>query len=59
MKVGDLVMFQHCAQQGTLGVISMLTKPSHLAKKNDALQIYWVVFVGGVQCFTGGQLTLV
>ena len=59
MKVGDLVMFRNCVMQGKTGIISMLTKPSHVAKDNPALRIYWVVFEGGVQCFTGNQLRLV
>ena len=59
MKVGDLVMFQNCMQQGMMGIISLLSKPSHLAKTDPKLRIYWVVYPGGEQCFTGNQLILV
>ena len=59
MKVGDLVLFQRCAQQGTTGVITMLTKPSHLAMTKPELRLYWVLCDSGVQCFTGNQLVLV
>jgi hypothetical protein len=58
MKVGDLVIFRNCAQQGKAGIIQMLTEPSCLAKKNPALQLYWVLCDSGVQCFTGSQLVL-
>ncbi len=56
MKVGDLVIFQNCAQQGKTGIIQMLTEPSHIAKENAALRLYWVYFSEGIQCFTGSQL---
>ena len=56
MKVGDLVTFQNCAQQGKAGIIQMLTEPSYVAKKNPALQLYWVLCDTGVKCFTGNQL---
>jgi hypothetical protein len=59
MKVGDLVTFQHCAQQGKAGIITMLTKPSHVARKNHALRLYWVLYNEGIQCFTGNQLVVV
>jgi hypothetical protein len=59
VKVGDLVMFRNCMQQGTMGIISVLSKPSHLAKANPKLRIYWVVCPDGEQCFTGNQLVLV
>ena len=59
MKVGDLVMFQNCAQQGTAGIITMLTKNSSVAEENPALRLYWVLCDTDVQCFTGNQLRLV
>ena len=59
MKVGDLVMFCNCAQKGTVGIISMLTKPGPMPTKNPALRLYWVLCDTGVQCFTGNQLRLV
>ena len=59
MKVGDMVIFQNCAQQGKAGIVTMLTKPSHVAKKNPALRLYWVLCDSGVRCFTGNQLVLV
>ena len=59
MRVGDLVIFCNCAAQGKTGIISMLTKPSYVARENPMLRIYWVIFDGGVQCFTGSQLRLV
>ena len=59
MQVGDLVMFRNCGKAGMTGVISMLTKPSHVARKNPALKVYWVLCDEGVLCFTGNQLVLV
>ena len=59
MKVGDLVKFRNCAQQGMFGIISMLTEPSHVAKTNPDFRIYWVAYEGGNECFTGNQLVLV
>ena len=59
MKPGDLVMFRNCAQEGMMGIISLLTKPSYLAKEDPKLRIYWVVCPDGEQCFTGNQLALV
>ncbi len=61
MNVGDLVMFQNCAQQGMIGIISMLSEPSHVdgIKVLPHLRLYWVLFDEGVGCFTGGQLVLV
>ena len=59
MKLGDLVTFQNCAEQGKAGIITMLTKPSRVAKENAALRLYWVLCDTGVQCFTGNQLRLV
>ena len=59
MKGGDLVMFRNCAQQGMFDIISMLTEPSHIAKTNPELRIYWVAFEEGNACFTGNQLVLV
>ena len=58
MKVGDLVMFQNCAQQGKTGIVTMLTKPSHVARTKPKLRLYWVLCDSGVQCFTGNQLVL-
>ena len=59
MKVGDIVRFRFCAQEGELGIVSMLTKPSHVAKNNRKLRLYWVLYRGGNQCFTGNQLEIV
>ena len=59
MKLGDLVMFRNCCQTGQFGIISMLTNPSHVAKKNPSLRLYWVLYDEGVRCFTGNQLVLV
>jgi len=59
VKVCDLVRFQYCAQQGKTGMITMLTKPSHVAKSNPALRLYWVLCDIGVQCFTGNQLEVI
>ena len=56
MQVGDLVQFQHCAQQGDVGIISMLTDPSPVAKINPELRLFWVLCDTGIQCFTGRQL---
>ena len=58
MNVGDLVMFRYCSQHGEIGIISMLVEPSCLAMKKPELQLYWVSFSGGNQCFTGNQLVL-
>jgi hypothetical protein len=55
VQVGDLVLFQHCAQQGKTGVVTLLTKPSHLARTNPELRLYWVLCDSGVLCFTGNQ----
>ena len=59
MNVGDLVQFQHCEQQGDVGIISMLTNPSHVAKTNPEMRLFWVLCNTGIQCFTGNQLVLV
>jgi len=59
MKVGDLVRFRFCAQQGKVGIISLVPKQSYLAQSNSKLAIYWVVFDKGYQCFTGSQLEIV
>ena len=59
MKVGDLVQFRYCAQQGQFGMVTCVPKRSHLAKSNPKLAIYWVAFIDGVQCFTGNQLEVV
>ena len=56
MKVGDLVIFRRCAEEGKVGIISMLTEPSHLAKSKPELRLYWVLCSAGEQCFTGNQL---
>ena len=58
MKVGDLVIFQNCAEQGKAGIVTMLTKPTRVAKENHALQLYWVLHDAGIECFTGNQLRL-
>ena len=59
MKVGDLVVFRNCAQQGTTGIITMLSKNSPIAKENPSLRIYWVLCDTGIKSFTGYQLELV
>ena len=59
MKIGDLVMFRNCEQAGQLGVVSVLTNMTPLAKSNPGLRLYWVFCAGGVKCFTGNQLVLV
>ena len=51
-------MLQACAQQGKLGIVSLVTEPSPLARNNPELRIYWVLCDAGEQCFTGGQLVL-
>ena len=56
MKVGDLVALRLCQQAGTIGMITMLTKPSHLARTKPELRLYWVLTDLGNQCFTGSQL---
>jgi len=58
MNVGDLVIFRRCGYAGKTGIITMLTEPSHIAKSNPNLQLYWVAFEEGIQCFTGSQLIL-
>jgi hypothetical protein len=58
MKAGDLVMFCNCAQQGKLGIVSLVPEPSPLAWEKPELRIYWVLCGAGEQCFTGGQLVL-
>jgi len=59
MKVGDLIMFRRCSQQGKLGIISIVPKQSHLAKSKPELRIYWVFSSIGAQCYTGSQLELI
>ncbi len=59
MKVGDMVIFCNCEQEGDIGIITRLTEPSHVVQKNAALRLYWVLCDTGVQCFTGNQLRLV
>ena len=59
MNVGDLVMFQNCAQQGMTGIISMLSEPSPMAMALPHLRLYWVLYGEGELCFTGGQLVLI
>ncbi len=56
MKVGDLVMFRNCAQQGMFGIISLVAKRSYLARSNPGLALYWVLCEGEILCFTGNQL---
>ena len=56
MKVGDLVEFRYCEQQGQLGVISIVCERSYVALKDPKLALYWVVYEKGHQCFTGNQL---
>ena len=57
MKRGDLVALRLCQQAGKLGIITILAEPSHLARTNPALRMYWVLTDIGSQCFTGNQLT--
>ena len=59
MQVGDLVMFRNCGEAGMTGIISMLTNPSHVAKTNPEMRLFWVLCDTGIQCFTGNQLVLV
>ena len=59
MSVGDLVRFRNCSQQGEIGIISMLTNPSYVARNNPDMRLYWVSYYGGVQCFTGNQLEVI
>ena len=59
MKVGDLVMFRNCEQEGQTGIITVRCKASEVALGNPALRLFWVVFEDGVRCFTGNQLRLV
>jgi len=57
MRVGDLVKLWGCSEQGRLGIISDVAKPSHLSMADPGLRLYWVlVDDGGVKCFTGNQL---
>ena len=58
MKAGDLVMLQACAQQGKLGIVSLITEPSPIARDNATLRIYWVLVEGEEKCFTGGQMVI-
>jgi len=55
MKAGDIVQFRYCAQQGKMGMITMVPKQSHLAKSNPDLRLYMILSSEGVQCFTGNQ----
>jgi len=59
LKVGDLVRFRNCAQQGKLGMITCVPERSYLAQSNPMLALYWVAFNGERQCFTGNQLELI
>ncbi len=61
MNVGDLVMFRNCSWQNTdmTGIITVCAEPSHVAKTNPALRLYWVLVGASVECFTGNQLVLV
>ena len=54
MKVGDLVMFRNCAQEGEFGIISIV--PKHDTSYPPGCWLYWVVSDTGMQCFTGNQL---
>jgi hypothetical protein len=58
MKAGDLIMFRDCTQQGKLGIVSLVTEPSPLARENPELRIYWVLVEEELKCFTGSQLVL-
>ena len=57
MNVGDLIRFRNCAQQGHVGMISGV--PKHDSTYPPGCWLYWVIFVGGVQCFTGNQLVMI
>ncbi len=59
MKVGDLVRFRKCKQEGKFGMITLIPKPSHLAQSMPHLRLYWVLCDTSVKCFTGNQLVLV
>jgi len=58
MKAGDLVMFRGCVQQGKLGIVSLVTEPSPLARDKPELRIYWVLVEAEEKCFTGSQMVL-
>jgi len=57
VRVGDLVKFRLCAQQGQIGMISGV--PKHDSIYPPGCWLYWVAFAGGVQCFTGNQLVMI
>jgi hypothetical protein len=59
MKVGDLVRFRRCSQQGKVGVIVEACKPSGVTEGNVLLQLFWVAYSNQTQCFTGSQLELI
>ena len=61
MKTGDLVKFRNCLWQDTdmTGIITRCTEPSHVAKNNPVLRLYWVLVDTSVECFTGNQLVLI
>ena len=58
MKVGDLVKFQHCGEEGMLGIITIVCEKSSVSKWNDKLALYWVMCDDAIKCFTGNQLVL-
>jgi hypothetical protein len=58
VKLGDLVVFRNCAQQGMFGIISLVPKKNHLARSIPGLALYWVLCEGEVLCFVGNQLVL-
>ena len=56
MRVGDLVKLWGCSEQGRLGIISDIDKPTHSSKANPGLRLYWILIDDSVKCFTGNQL---
>ena len=55
MERGDLVVFQGCAQQGKVGII---TSAGSDRQQIAGHRLYWVLCDAGVLCFTGNQLVL-
>ena len=56
MRIGDLVKLWGCSEQGRLGIISDVAKPTHFSKANPGLRLYWILIDNNVKCFTGNQL---
>ena len=59
MKIGDLVRFRKCKQEGKFGMITLIPKQSHLAQSMPHLRLYWVWYDASLECFTGNQLVVV